>query len=124
MTGPEHYRRAEELLVEADTILRPNDEGPCEADRVIAAAQVHATLALVAATALPTGRRGTASRDTWVMAVHGSSEKDTTPEPDLPECVYCGNHKGPWRPTGDRYASGAQVLECVTNCAAPAGGTA
>jgi hypothetical protein len=52
MTGPEHYREAERLVAEADTILRPHDEGPCEADRVLAAAQVHATLALAAATAL------------------------------------------------------------------------
>ncbi|MGP3684103.1 hypothetical protein ACTVZO_05215 [Streptomyces sp. IBSNAI002] len=52
MTGPEHYRQAEQLLAESMTELRPNDEGHCEADRTIAAAQVHATLALAAATAL------------------------------------------------------------------------
>jgi hypothetical protein len=52
VTGPEHYRHAEQLLTEADGVFRPNDEGHCEADRLIAAAQVHATLALAAATAL------------------------------------------------------------------------
>lgn len=52
MTGPEHYREAERLLVESHAELRPYDEGPCEADRTIAEAQVHATLALAAATAL------------------------------------------------------------------------
>jgi hypothetical protein len=52
MTGPEHYREAERLLAESRTVLRPNDEGPCEADRTIAEAQVHATLALTAATAM------------------------------------------------------------------------
>jgi hypothetical protein len=52
MTGPEHYREAERLLAESRTELRPNDEGHCEADRTIAEAQVHATLALAAATAL------------------------------------------------------------------------
>ncbi|MFZ4264471.1 hypothetical protein [Streptomyces arboris] len=52
MTGPEHYREAERLIETAADILRPHDEGPCEADRVLAAAQVHATLALAAATAL------------------------------------------------------------------------
>ncbi|MFE4691214.1 hypothetical protein ACFRH6_14290 [Streptomyces sp. NPDC056749] len=52
MNGPEHYREAERLVAESSTILRPHDEGPCEADRVLAAAQVHATLALTAATAL------------------------------------------------------------------------
>lgn len=51
MTGPEHYRMAEQLLAESMSELRPNDEGHCEADRTIAAAQVHATLALAAATA-------------------------------------------------------------------------
>ncbi|MGC4946221.1 hypothetical protein ACLQ2N_08440 [Streptomyces sp. DT224] len=50
MNGPEHYRAAERLLIESRDILRPNDEGPCEADRTIAEAQVHATLALAAAT--------------------------------------------------------------------------
>jgi hypothetical protein len=41
---------AEQLLAESRDLLRPNDEGYCEADRFIAEAQVHATLALVAAT--------------------------------------------------------------------------
>jgi hypothetical protein len=46
MTGPEHYHAAELLLAEAA-------ERPGEASaRSIAAAQVHATLALAAATAL------------------------------------------------------------------------
>lgn len=51
MTGPEHYREAERLLAESRTEPRPNDEGHCEADRTIIEAQVHATLALAAATA-------------------------------------------------------------------------
>jgi len=46
MTGPEHFRAAELLLAEAG-------EQPGEASaRSIATAQVHATLALAAATAL------------------------------------------------------------------------
>lgn len=44
MTGPEHYREAEVLL--ADQAVHPDK---------IAAAQVHATLALAAATAFPYG---------------------------------------------------------------------
>lgn len=52
MTGPEHYREAERLLAESQTIVRPYDEGHCEADRTIAEAQVHATLALAAVTAM------------------------------------------------------------------------
>jgi hypothetical protein len=50
MTGPEHYREAERLLTEAATegaegtyFVRPES---------LAAAQVHATLALTAATAM------------------------------------------------------------------------
>jgi len=41
MTGPEHYRKAERLL---------RDE--YRTDRIVAEAQVHATLALAAATAM------------------------------------------------------------------------
>jgi len=51
MNGPEHYHAAELLLAEAG-------EQPGEASaRSIATAQVHATLALVAATALHGGHR-------------------------------------------------------------------
>ena len=46
MTGPTHYREAERLLEAA-----ANGEPP-GTDRLLAAAQVHATLALAAATAL------------------------------------------------------------------------
>jgi hypothetical protein len=49
MTGPGHYFRAEELLVVAG---RAQDED--DAARVLAIAQVHATLALAAATAVNT----------------------------------------------------------------------
>lgn len=52
MTGPEHYREAEKLITDAANYGRPNDEGHCEADRALAEAQVHATLALAAAYAL------------------------------------------------------------------------
>ena len=51
MTGPEHYLKAEDLL----GILAGKERGTFpEEDRVVAEAQVHATLALVAATALGT----------------------------------------------------------------------
>ncbi|OLT36737.1 hypothetical protein BJF79_30670 [Actinomadura sp. CNU-125] len=51
MTGPEHYQRAEELLDRSD-----GDDPETAAVRV-AQAQVHATLALAAATAM-TGIHG------------------------------------------------------------------
>jgi hypothetical protein len=76
MTGPEHYYRAEQLLAEAGEIIRfrqqPGQSGPADlpvrptdmderrrlssdpglSDLTIAEAQVHATLALAAATAV------------------------------------------------------------------------
>lgn len=45
MTGPEHYREAERLLANLDLCPREAEA------KVIAEAQVHATLALTAATA-------------------------------------------------------------------------
>ena len=60
VTGPEHFREAERLLVQANRRLGPNDReyAHCRDDRaeLRAEAQVHATLALAAATAL--GREG------------------------------------------------------------------
>ncbi|MEO3856108.1 hypothetical protein [Acrocarpospora sp. B8E8] len=60
MTGPEHYREAESLLDLANHIAdaaNPQDEGEPERTNaaihvLMATAQVHATLALAAATAL------------------------------------------------------------------------
>jgi hypothetical protein len=40
-----HRAEALRLVEESHGVLRPNDEGPCEADRLLAEAQVHATLA-------------------------------------------------------------------------------
>lgn len=48
MTGPEHYKAAERLLAEAVDSVAGGDPAP----ELLAAAQVHATLALTAATAL------------------------------------------------------------------------
>jgi len=61
MTGPEHYRRAEQLVESVtrrrkseieDGIVVSNDH-----PGIIAAAQVHAVLALATATALDSDRR-------------------------------------------------------------------
>jgi hypothetical protein len=52
-TGPDHYREAERLLAVASQSTETTFEGHNpEADRTIAEAQVHATLALTAATAM------------------------------------------------------------------------
>ncbi|GES27870.1 hypothetical protein AB0G60_02890 [Streptomyces angustmyceticus] len=40
------------------------------------------------------------------------------PEPALPRCATCGDERGPWRPTGERYPSGTQVLTCSNGCKA------
>ena len=57
MTGPEHYRQAEQLLAEANEIIRfrqqPEQSGPPDLpERNITEAHVHATLAVAAATAV------------------------------------------------------------------------
>ncbi|GAB2731486.1 hypothetical protein [Streptomyces bullii] len=56
MTGPEHYREAERLLAgrtfPADPELRIEERHRPPTAEEIAAAQVHATLALAAATAM------------------------------------------------------------------------
>lgn len=54
MTGPEHYREAERLLNRSR--LDDIDHDTADTDRAnLAAAQIHATLALAAATALAPG---------------------------------------------------------------------
>jgi hypothetical protein len=53
MTGPDHYRKAEELLAKAHDYLG-RGEGQDSAAVWAAVAQIHATLALAAATALGT----------------------------------------------------------------------
>jgi hypothetical protein len=50
MTGPEHYRKAEELLSKTEELLTSDE--PSAATWSVEQAQVHATLALAAATAL------------------------------------------------------------------------
>ena len=51
MTGPEHYREAERLLAE-EVFITPHGTVTRSFEETVAAAQVHATLALAAATAL------------------------------------------------------------------------
>ena len=48
MTGPQHYRRAEQLLRE----VRDGHQEGTDVAAILAAAQVHATLASAAATAM------------------------------------------------------------------------
>jgi hypothetical protein len=72
MTGPEHYQIAEQLL---GNVTQVQHYGPPvilaeNGSAVIAAAQVHATLALAAATALPqVGEMPVTDHDAWSEAV-------------------------------------------------------
>lgn len=80
MTGPEHYRRAQDLL---STVT--SEEGRVRRESgdevVIAVAQVHATLALVAATALTamTDRASTRTIRQW----HDAAGSGRVSEDDL-----------------------------------------
>ncbi len=67
-TGPEHFRRADELLAR---------DGPL-AGELLAAAQVHATLALAAATAL--AGIGRIEADAW-RELAGTRFADLPPVP-------------------------------------------
>lgn len=52
MTGPEHYRQAEKLADQANRYTYGDGGDPVTGAALAAEAQVHATLALAAATAL------------------------------------------------------------------------
>ncbi|NGO72981.1 hypothetical protein [Streptomyces boncukensis] len=52
MTGPDHYREAERLATMARCLTRGSEPDPVAGAAVAAEAQVHATLALAAATAM------------------------------------------------------------------------
>jgi|GraSoiStandDraft_4_1057263.scaffolds.fasta_scaffold861659_2 hypothetical protein len=77
MTGPEHYREAERLLAEEVFIDRSGAQVHRTYAETVAAAQVHATLAVAAATAL--GTSGTEGR-AWAGAA-GSRLSGGSAEP-------------------------------------------
>ncbi|MFI6979345.1 hypothetical protein ACIBSV_12265 [Embleya sp. NPDC050154] len=74
MNGLEHYREAERLLAESWTILRENDNSCPEADRMIAAAQAHATLALASVSARTTVTPAATSAPAPVKAASTTSK--------------------------------------------------
>jgi hypothetical protein len=79
MRGPEHYLRAESLIAASyDTVAENDDTNPA-AMVILAEAQVHATLALAAATALGSLRaddHGMSPKDgnAWIVAASGDPE--------------------------------------------------
>lgn len=86
MNGIEHYEAAERLLsralmVRSDTDSTPTDSG---ATHLVAAAQVHATLALAAATALVATQQYVGSSDeikSWSQVIQATAfERDPCAE--------------------------------------------
>lgn len=72
MTGPEHYREAERLLDDKPTVADWRDDAEAAEEHwrlTLSEAQVHATLALVAATVEQVSARGPGDvgRD-WIEA--------------------------------------------------------
>lgn len=61
MTGPEHYTEAQRRLLMA----WEEDSTPERSTQLVAEAQVHATLALAAATALRDSNGRLPSKDSW-----------------------------------------------------------
>ncbi len=83
MTGPEHYRAAELLIKQANSIM---DGFPSDAyAQTLAEAQVHATLAHAAAIALPGEHVSDWQREIWAFGPEtgpGPEENDPGPEVD------------------------------------------
>jgi hypothetical protein len=75
MTGPEHFRRAEELAAKARQYLGRGD-GQDSAALWATVAQVHATLALAAATALDL-RQPDGDRQAWAGVVSAVQPHET-----------------------------------------------
>lgn len=73
MNGPEHYKEAERLLADMPTVrqwFESPEHAADHAKHVTAAAQVHATLALAAATALAIDATASTvnGHDDWIEA--------------------------------------------------------
>lgn len=91
MTGPEHYAEAERLLTLADRHTSGATYGP-EWTLTLTAAQVHATLALAAATAV-----GTAGPDGHAWA-EVAAAKPSAAKPEAPAASRPGPGPAPRRP--------------------------
>ena len=81
MTGPEHYREAEKLLDHLDVIPDPHGDASHAVDLITAEAQVHATLALAAATADGPAVMRPEDRDEWDRATGRLEAKSVTEIP-------------------------------------------
>lgn len=79
MTGPEHYREAERLADHAHHFTYGDGADPVTGAALAAEAQVHATLALAAATAL-TSSLATFSDEPEITAWRGAAGPQGAPE--------------------------------------------
>jgi hypothetical protein len=86
VTGPEHYRKAEQLLAMVEDLPHGEAAGP----ELIAEAQVHATLALAAATAMQPSNYGTGRRE----LVEWQDACWPTPSDGPCRCDHHGDHAG------------------------------
>jgi hypothetical protein len=93
MTGPEHYREAEQLLG-----ARRSGESAEEAASRLAEAQIHATLALAAATAL-NGKDDHLAWQETASGMTGSRPQGERPTPVLRKDAP----PGPVPPPGRKY---------------------
>ena len=91
MTGPDHYAEAERLLALADRHSRGATYGQ-EWTPTLSAAQIHATLALAAATAV-----GTAGPDSRAWA-DVAATKPGASKPEAPGTSVPGSDPAPRRP--------------------------
>ena len=75
MTGPEHYKEAERLLSDAEENHAHQGSGDPATPDLLATAQVHATLALAAATALAPAHKSVNHPDTvgWTKVAGGAA---------------------------------------------------
>ena len=94
MTGPEHYAEAERLIAQAEIDAYDPMRKYAEDANIIAIAQVHATLALAAATAYPAVKDYYGDEPaTWAESRGwaGATQQQPQPKPDngKQECVAC-----------------------------------
>lgn len=81
MTGPDHYLKAEQLINESVE----HEFDPAAETLLLAEAQIHATLALAAATALMTVERGDiVVRNAWQEAAAGRKQGRRSPYTEGP----------------------------------------
>lgn len=87
MTGPEHYRQAEELLgqLRKAQSSMSSSVSPERVAAVMAEAQVHATLALAAATAMNDAESGMSIPDyqEWDKAAGAKANKPADPTQNI-----------------------------------------